>query len=55
MNPNPSKNAIQGKRIGGSPIPQTRPLWINDFLGSVIYFLLSDFSLKVGNGEAYHG
>jgi hypothetical protein len=47
-----SKNAIQGKRTGGSPIPETSPLLRNDFIGSVYYFLVLKFtSAKVGSEE----
>ena len=49
MNPKPSKNAYSEKPTGGSPIQKPRPLWLNDFLESVYYFFVSDFSLKVGN------
>ena len=55
MNPKPSKNAYSEKPTGGSPIQKRRPLWLNDFSESVINFLLSDFSLKVGNEEVCHG
>jgi hypothetical protein len=50
-----SQNAYSEKDMPRAPFRSAQRGGLNDFLGSVIYFLLSDFSLKVGNGEAYHG